>query len=308
MKKMSKRILFFGNEQLATGVTSNTPTFRALIKAGYDIAALVITQKPKAKSRQSQELEIIKLAIENDIPVIYPNDLSHAKHSLAEYKAKAAVLIAYGKVVPPEIIDIFPKGIVNIHPSLLPLHRGSTPLESVILSGDSHTGVSLMSLVAEMDAGPIYAQEKVHISPKISKQDLADQLSELGSKMIIEHLPKILDGSLVPKPQNDNEATEDERISKADGEIDWFKPAKRLDCEVRAYLGWPRSRTSIGTTKVIITKAHAVEGLGEPGHLLIQDKQLGVYTDDGVLMIDSLIPAGKKEMSAEAFLAGYKPS
>lgn len=306
MKKKSKPILFFGNERLATGVTTAAPTLRGLIEEGYDVAAVVIAQNPHDKSRSARQLEIAEMAAAHKIPVIRPHDLLESKHELAKYKAEAAILIAYGKLIPQEIIDLFPKGIINIHPSLLPLHRGSTPLESVILEGAVETGVSLMKLVAAMDAGPIYAQRKISLGGNETKQELADKLSTIGSKMVLKHLPAILDGSLEAESQDEAAATEDSQITKADSQLDWNKPAVQLEREIRAFAGWPRSRSNIGWTKVIITKAHVSEGSGKIGNLYIQNKQLGVYTSDGILIIETLIPLGKKEMSAEAFLAGYK--
>jgi len=302
---MSNRILFFGNERLATGLSTSAPTLRALVDAGYDVVAVVVAQKEVGKSRKGRELEIVQVAEAVNLPALVIDDLAAAKDQLASYKAEAAVLIAYGKIVPQSVIDVFPRGIVNIHPSLLPKHRGPTPIESVILSGEAETGVSLMSLAAEMDAGPVYDQQAIKLNGNETKQELADQLGEIGKDLVIKNLPAILDGSLQPKPQADD-ATYDELIDKEDGVIDWQKPAGQLEREVRAYLDWPRSRISIGSTDVIITKSHVAEGSGTPGTLLIEAKQLGVYCGEGLLVIDNLIPAGKKEMPAQAFLSGYQ--
>ncbi|HMH30927.1 MAG TPA: methionyl-tRNA formyltransferase [Methylomirabilota bacterium] len=302
---MSNRILFFGNERLATGLSTSAPTLRALVDAGYDVVAVVVAQKEVGKSRKGRELEIVQVAEAVNLPALVIDDLAAAKDQLASYKAEAAVLIAYGKIVPQSVIDVFPRGIVNIHPSLLPKHRGPTPIESVILSGEAETGVALMSLAAEMDAGPVYDQQAIKLNGNETKQELADQLGEIGKDLVIKNLPAILDGSLQPKPQADD-ATYDELIDKEDGVIDWQKPAGQLEREVRAYLDWPRSRTSIGSTDVIITKSHVAEGSGTPGTLLIEAKQLGVYCGEGLLVIDNLIPAGKKEMPAQAFLSGYQ--
>jgi methionyl-tRNA formyltransferase len=307
MKKMSQRILFFGNERLATGLGTTAPVFNALVEAGYEIPALVVAQEWEQISRKTRGVEIVALAQNNDIPILSPNSLlALDRDELAVYGAEAAVLIAYGKIVPQEIIDIFPRGIINLHPSLLPKHRGSTPIERVILNGENATGVSLMSLTGKMDAGPIYAQEKLLLIGTESKRDLTHKLRDMGKDMLLEHLPAILDGSLKPKPQDDSQATYDKQIVKSDGVLDFSKPALQLEREVRAYAGWPRSRTKLGSTDVIITKAHVAEGGGDPGKLFTEDKQLGVYTGDGILIIDSLIPAGKPEMSAAAFLAGYQ--
>ena len=302
------KLLFFGNERLATGVSTTAPTLQALIKEGYDVAALVVAQKTVENSRKPRPLEIVEVAEKHGIEVLSPVSLKDkdAIKKLASYGAEAGVLASYGKIVPEDILDIFPKGIINIHPSLLPKHRGPTPIESVILNGDSETGVSLMKLVPEMDAGPVYAQETVLLRGDEEKQVLADQLLGVGKGMLISYLPQILDGSAKPAEQNDKEATTDGKIDKNVGPLDLVtKTAEQLSRQVRAYAGWPRSKTMIGTTEVIITRAHAADVNGLAGGIWISDKQFGFHCKQGTLVIDALIPAGKKEMPASAFLAGY---
>jgi len=307
-KKMSSKILFFGNERLATGVHTGVPTLQALLASGYEVPAVVVAQSQSGKSRQERQLEVAAIAGQHDIPLLAPVDLAGARDQLAGFGAQAAVLIAYGKIVPQVILDVFPRGIINIHPSLLPLHRGPTPIENAILSGATETGVSLMRLSPKMDAGPVYAQQNVALDGSDTKQTLADRLSAIGVDMMLEYLPKVLKGLVEPVPQNSQAATYDQLITKDDSQLDWTKPASTLEREVRAYAGWPRSRAKLGSTDVIITRSHVENSAGEAGALLIDQKQLGVYCGKDILMIDSLIPAGKKEMSAAAFLAGYTPS
>jgi methionyl-tRNA formyltransferase len=303
---MSRKILFFGNERLATGVRTTAPALRGLIAHGYEVPAVIVAQSLGGKSRRERELEIAAVARQHNIPLLSPSDLTDAKHELASFGAEAAVLIAYGKIIPPAVLDLFPAGIINIHPSLLPAHRGSTPLESVILDDVRETGVSLMRLSEKMDAGPLYAQKIVALSDHETKQALADQLSAIGTDMLLQNLPAILDGSLEPGAQNEAGATYDHLITKPDGQIDWAKPATRLEREIRAYAGWPRSRAKLGNLDVIITQAHVGTGAGKPGELQIENQQLGIYTSENLIIIDSLIPLGKKEMPSAAFLAGYK--
>jgi methionyl-tRNA formyltransferase len=303
---MSKKILFFGNERLATGVHSGVPTLQALIASGYEVAAIVIAQAEASKSRQQRQLEVAEIAEQHNIPVLALADLLAARDQLAGYGAEAAVLIAYGKIVPQAVIDVFPHGIINVHPSLLPLHRGSTPIESVILEGADQTGVSLMDLNAKMDAGPVYAQTAVPLDGHETKQVLTDKLAAIGVDLVLEHLTNVLDGSAQPQPQDETAATYDKLINKTDALLDWNKPAVRLEREVRAYTGWPRSRAKFGSTDIIVTEAHVETGNGQPGAVLPGVKQLGFYTSKDVLVIDRLLPAGKKDMLAAAFLAGYK--
>lgn len=306
---MSHKIVFFGNERLATGVTTAAPTLQALINAGYNVVAVVIAQDPSGQSRKARPLEIAEIATAAGIPVLAPTKLVNVKDELAALQADAGVLAAFGKYVPPSIINLFPCGIINIHPSLLPKHRGPTPLESVILDGDHETGVSLMQLVARMDSGPIFAQETVRLEGNETKQALANQLLGIGASMLLAYLPSILTGALTPVVQDEAQAQYDEKIAKDAGNLTiatWHKPVAELERTVRAYAGWPRSRTSVGGTNIIITSAHIGSGYGAAGTLWIADKSFGVQASDGVLVIDSLIPAGKKEMPATAFLAGYQ--
>lgn len=304
---MSKKILFFGNERLATGVHSQAPTLRALLGEGYEVPAIVVVQGHMAKSRRERPLEVSEIAREHNIPLLSPGDLAETCDQLGSLGAEAAVLIAYGKIVPPEILDLFPRGIINVHPSLLPRHRGPSPIEGTILDGDWETGVSLMRLAAEMDTGPVYAQRKLALDGSETKQELADRLGTLGAGLVTEYLPGILDASAKPRPQDKAHATYEHLITKADGTIDWSKPATRLEREVRAYASWPQSRAKLGSTEIIITQAAAVAGesLGS-GEIRTANKRLLIGTCEGSLEILRLKPAGKPEMSAEAFLAGYR--
>lgn len=306
---MADKLIFFGNERIATGVTTSAPVLETLVKLGYEVSAVVVAQNKTSASRKQRKLEVAEVAEKHGIPVISPVNLRASIDDLKSYDAKAAVLVAYGKLVPQEVIDIFPSGIINIHPSLLPKHRGSAPIESAILHGDKETGVSLMQLVKEMDAGPVYAQETVLLHGSETKQQLAEQLLNLGADMLKNYLPHILDGSLQPHAQNESQATTDGRINKEDSELKLKeKTADQLAKEIRAFAGWPKSKTMLGTTEVVITRAHAEDASGVPGTLQLDKQQVGLFCKQGLLIIDALIPAGKKEMPASAFLAGYSPT
>lgn len=303
---MSNKIVFFGNERLGTGLNTDVPVLQALMAAGYQITAVVVAQNETGKSRKARTLEIVQVAEAHNIPVLSPSKLAEAKDDMAAYGAEIGVLVAYGKIVPQDVIDVFPRGIVNIHPSLLPKHRGPAPIESAILNGDMETGVSLMQLSAKMDAGPVYVQQAVKLSGSETKRELADRLITIGKDMLLLHLPAILDGSFKPQPQDEAKVTYDKLIEKSDGVLDFQKPAIELERAVRAYTGWPRSRANIGLSEVIITEAHVVDSDGVAGTLWFQDKQIGIFGSKGLLVIDRLIPSGKKEMAGSAFLAGYK--
>jgi methionyl-tRNA formyltransferase len=304
MTKKSTKIVFFGNERLATGVTTGVWTLKELLAAGYDVVA-VVSHNESTTSRKQRQLEIAEVAKEHNIPLLLPSKPSDILGQLIDFKADIGVLVAYGKIIPQSVIDIFPHGIINIHPSALPKHRGPTPLESVILTGEKTTAVSIMQLAKEMDAGPVFAQYSPIPSFNVTKQALADAQLTFGAQLLVEKLPAILDGSLQPTPQDQAQATYDQLIEKKDGIIDWQKSADVIAREVRAYAGWPKSRTTLGGTDVVITESSTLDTLGAPGAVTTEGGSLFVACKRGTLKIERLTPAGKSEMTAQAFLAGY---
>ncbi len=293
---MSKQLVFFGNERLATAVKTDVPTLRALIASGYEIAA-VVSHYEQAISRKHRELEISTVAEENNIPLLLPEKLTDVSEQLADLKADAAILVAYGKIIPQSIIDIFPNGIINIHPSLLPKYRGPTPIETAILDGARKTGVSLMKLVADMDAGPVYAQKDFSLSGNETKQELANKLLAAGSELLVDNLVSILDGSLQAKAQDDSEATYTKLLTKEDRLIDLDKPADVIERQVRAYLGWPKSHIRLFDNDLVVTKAR-VAGSADDGELVVQAKP-------GWLQLQELIAPSGKTISGAEFLRGY---
>lgn len=300
MTKTSKTLIFFGNERLSTGFTPHgAPTLQALIDNGYDVKA-VVSNFTRATSRKARKLEVQEVAEAHNIPVLLPQKLRDIKEELVAYGAEAAVLVAYGKMVPQDIIDIFPKGIINIHPSLLPRYRGSTPIETAILDDTPETGVSLMKLVKEMDAGPTWAQEKVALHGNETKQELTETLLEKGKNMLIQHLPGILEDTIEAKPQNESTATYTRLLTKADSTLDpQKKTAGQLEREIRAFAVWPKSRITLYNKELVITKARVMtstdnEGLTVP------------CTQGTILEILELVAPSGKTMPASAFLAGIK--
>lgn len=303
---MMTKVVYFGNERLVSGLEeTNAPILRGLIDHGYEVLA-VVSHYSDSKSRNQRSLEVAKIAQECNIPLFTPSRPSEIIEELRDLKADIAVLVAYGRIISQEIIDIFPQGIVNVHPSLLPQYRGPTPVETVILNGDAQTGVSIMQLSAGMDSGPIYGQRALDLEGNESKFELYEKMEPLATELFFELFPAIADGSLVAKPQNDEQATYSKLIDKSDGVIDWQKPADQIEREIRAYQGWPQSRTVLGDIEVIILNAHRETGSAEPGSLQISSNHLSVGTAEGLLIIETVKPLGKKEMPVSAFLSGYR--
>ena len=212
-------------------------------------------------------------------------------------------------MIPQRVLDEFPLGIINVHPSLLPQYRGPTPIEQAMLDGVEKTGVSIMHLTSGMDEGPLYKQKTLHVDKTKSKNELTQQLQRLGADMIQEVLPLIAAGELKPRQQSHpDRASYSQKITKSHGTIDWTKPADVLEREIRTYSGWPKSHTTIGDVEVVIVNAQAVHGddTPTPGQIIASKKQLLVGTGSDWLEITTLQPIGKKEMPVAAFLAGYR--
>lgn len=298
---MSKKILFFGTEDFSA------TSLRALLKAGFDIA--VVVTKPDTAKGRSKELvpSPVKIVAQDaNIPVWQPEKVADITENIQKLDNPAGVLVSYGKLIPDEILKLFKPGIINLHPSLLPKYRGPSPIESVIVNGDSETGVSIMQLSREMDAGPIYSQTKLTLSGNEYADDLYKTLAEKGAKQLVASLPSILDGSLQANPQNEADATTCRLTEKTDGNVDWNQTATQIERKIRAYNIWPKSRTKLGDVEVIISKAHTESQSGQPGSIDISNDRLAVYCGQDCLSIDTIQPLGKKEMPIQAFLAGYK--
>ncbi len=303
------RLVFFGNERLATGITeTKAPVLRSLLAQGYDIAAIVVSQKVSS-SRRKRPLEVEAIAAEHNIPLLAPDHPRDLLSQLQEIDARAGVLAAYGRIVPPDLIEAFPRGIINLHPSLLPRYRGPIPIEQAILDGAKETGVSIMSLAPKMDAGPVYAQRQLALRGDEQKVELAKRLSLLGAQTLLEVLPAILEGKLKPQPQDDAKVTFCNLLRAEDRELDWSRPAVELERRVRALAGWPGTRATLFGRDVVVTAAHvsAHDTEASPGESVrLPDGTLAIGTGAGLLVIDRLKPAGRGEMDARAFLAGLR--
>jgi methionyl-tRNA formyltransferase len=228
------------------------------------------------------------------------------------FRSTLGILIDFGIIVSQAVIDYFPLGIINSHFSLLPQWRGADPITFSILSGQKTTGVSLMLLTAGLDEGPLLAQMPIEIPSESTTPELTNLLIDASYQSLREIIPLYTSSVIQPTPQeaasilSDKIPTYSHRLTKDDGRLDWSKPAEQLEREVRAFLGWPGSRTVLAGKDVIVTKAHVVEHQEKPGQITATNKQLLIATAQNALSIDRLKPASKPEMPVTAFLAGYK--
>jgi methionyl-tRNA formyltransferase len=254
-------------------------------------------------------------------PLFCVNNKAELDTLIAEQKFKSScgVLIDFGIIVSNQVIDSFPRGIVNSHFSLLPELRGADPISFALLEGKKTTGVSLMLLVEKMDEGPLIGVGTCDVDGKDTTTTLTEKLIALSTGLLNEHLANYLSGVLLPRPQEavarengfNDTASYTRKLTKEDGRIDWNKTAVQIEREIRAYAGWPKSYTSLNGIEIVITDADtSAETMttAEPGIYEVVTKQHGlrVACGEGYIWIRALKPAGKKEMTIEAFLAGYR--
>jgi len=296
----SKDLIFFGNERLLLGADlTETPIFDHLVESGWNVLAVIVNEN-ESKSRNYKPSSIIDKAKKLKIPVYSPKSKNEILDILKKHPASIAVLVAYGKIVPKEVIEFFDIGIVNIHPSLLPKYRGPSPIETAILNGDKKTGVSLMKLVSQMDAGPIYDQESVDISNNPTKFEIYQNITKSAINLLKQHLEKIALGLDKPTLQNDRQATFTYIIPKSDGLLDASAETSiNLFNKIRAYQFYPKPKISIDGKECIVLDAEISKN--EPSSKLLSVK----CKDNSYLIINSLIAPNGKTMSGQDFIKGY---
>lgn len=299
-------VVFFGSGPVAAKSLE-------LLSEWAQVEAVVTKPQPP---HHKEPFPVLVLAEQLGLKTYTPNSKAELSTLIAEkpFRSRLGIVIDYGFIINQDVIDSFPLGIVNSHFSLLPEWRGADPITFSILSGQQQTGVSLMVITAGMDEGPLLAQTPYDIPADTTTPSLTDALIDISDKTLRHIIPLYLDGSATPAPQESvtmaksPEPTYSRKLSKADRELDFTKPAAQLEREIRAYAEWPKSRTTLAGKEVVVTKAHIAKGHDlsrEPGKALVDNKQLVIGTSDGALVVDMLKPAGKAEMTAQAFINGY---
>lgn len=298
------RLVFFGTDAFSV------PSLARLFADNWNIVAAVT--KPDRQTGRGRELSIPavkRVTLTKGVPVLQPDKLTTIKAELESLHVDAGIVVSYGKIIPPSILKLFPKGLINVHASLLPRYRGASPIEAALLNGDKVTGVTLMQIDAGLDTGPTYASAEFPLKGHETRQQLYEQLSDLGAELLAVNLPAILDGSLPIKPQDSSKASTTGLLTKQQGHIHWLDSAQQIERKVRAYLGWPGTFTKFSHIEIIITAAHAAPtdpaapGPGKPYKTATGD--LAIACGTGTLIIDRLKPAGKRDMTGREFLAGH---
>lgn len=302
------RILFMGSPEFAVR------PLEALAAAGHTIVG-VVTQpdRPAGRDRRLTPPPVKLAAQRLGLPVLQPETLRDPQvvAELAALAPEAGVVAAYGEILRRNVLAIPPLGYLNIHPSLLPLHRGPTPVAGAIMAGDDETGVTIMRLDPGMDSGPILAQSAVPLPPDARAGALTDELFVLGAAMLVEALPRYASGAIVPQEQDHSRASVTRLLTKEDGRVDWSRPAVIVERMTRAYDPWPGATTTWrGQPLRLLAAAVEREWLGEarPGSVVGYGAAGGplVATGAGAVELRELQPAGKRPMAGAAWWQGIR--
>ncbi len=281
------------------------PALRALIAAGHDIAAAYCQPpRPAGRGNKLTPSPVQQAAVAAGVAVRHPISLKDEgeQAAFAALGVDAAVVVAYGLLLPKAVLAAPRLGCFNLHASLLPRWRGAAPIHRALLAGDSETGIAVMGMEAGLDTGPIWLERRLPIGPRATVAELHDNLAALGAALIVEALPGIAAGTLHPRAQATEGVTYAKKIEKSEGHIDWTRPAAELDRLVRALGHSPGCWFGLGGERIKVLAAAPATGSGPPGTLL--DRQITVACGDGALRLATVQRAGRAPVAAEAFLNG----
>ncbi len=302
------RVIFMGTPEFAVAPLEH------LILNQYQVVAVYTqpdSQAGRGRSLVSSPLK--RAALARGLPVMQPARLksAEARKELSDLRPDIVVVAAFGQILPQSVLDIPVHGCINIHPSLLPRFRGSSPVAAAILAGDSFTGVSVMLMDKGMDTGPVLASARIPIGTQDTTGSLTAKLSLVGARLLLDVIPHWSSGELSPRPQNEAEATYCTAISKEAGEIDWRLPALDIWRRVRAYQPWPGCYTGWQGRQLSIIEALPLDdgAAGEVGQVIAVNREgvaFGVNTGNGVLGVLKVQLEGKRAMPAADFLRGQR--
>ena len=300
-------IMFMGTPEISA------TCLKKLIADGHGISVVITGEdKPRGRGNVMTPTAVKAVALENSIPVHTPKTLRDEAFAnlLDEYKPEIILVVAYGKILPLNVIE-YPKfGCVNLHVSLLPKYRGAAPMQRAIMDGEKETGVTVMYMAEGLDTGDIISVEKFPILPTDDFEAIHDRSAEVGGALLSKTVDEIYNGTATRTPQDDSLACYAKKVEKEDAKVDFNLPAERLDCIIRGVTPIPGAFCYHNGKMLKINKATPVKGSGQPGKVIdLSDKGTGYVTvacGEGALMITCLIPEGKGRMSAGDFVRGRK--
>ena len=282
----------------------SVPVLDALIKAGHEIACVYCQPpRPAGRGKKDRPTPVHSRAEELGLLVRHPTSLKSDDEQAAftALGAEAAVVVAYGLLLPRAILDAPTRGCLNIHASLLPRWRGAAPIHRAIMAGDAQTGVCIMQMEQGLDTGPVLSRRATPIGPEETTAQLHDRLSVMGAELIVETLEQL--DTLVPDPQPEDGVTYAHKIDKSEARVDWARPAVEIDPLIRGLSPFPGAWTKHGDERLKLLSSRVVGGAGQPGEVL--DDELRVACGDGAVELLRLQRAGKGAQDRETFLRGH---
>jgi methionyl-tRNA formyltransferase len=297
-----EKIVFFGTPEFSAKILKD-------LTSHYEVV-LVVTQpdKPSGRKAEIQESAVSMMARELSISTYKSSSL---KKPEAEEKIKSAgadifVVVAYGKIIPSNILEIAKRGAINIHGSVLPKYRGASPIHATLLNGEKSTGITIMLMDSEMDHGPILSARSIEIDSSDTFAELESKLCTLASDLVLETIPKYLSEKIKPKEQNHTEATFTKILTKEDGKIDWQKSATEIHNQYRAFKVWPGIWTTLEGKVLKIHTCRSAKDDSEmkPGQVFKKSEHVFVKCGQDALMLEEVQLEGKQKMSAADFLRG----
>ena len=300
------RIVFLGTPDFAV------PSLKALAKHSTLEIVGVVTQPDRPAGRgQALRLSPVKQCAQAlGLPIFQPPTLRdpEAVERLRLWAPDVLVVVAFGQILRKPVLELAPLGCLNVHASLLPRWRGAAPIQYAIRAGDPETGITIMRMDEGLDTGPILIQHPITISPDETSASLHDRLATLGAEMLPSTLSDYTTGQITTQSQPDEGVTLAPSLKKSDGQIDWSRPAVEIDRQVRAYDPWPGTFTYLHGESLKVIKGTPCPEIerGTPlGMLLVEGRALAVQTGKGLYLLDAVQPAGKKQMTSQAFLTGH---
>ncbi len=302
------KVIFMGTPEFSVG------TLEALIEAGHEVA-LAVTQpdKPKGRGGKMQYTPVKEAALKHGIPVFQPKKVREPEcvEELKQYNADIIVVIAFGQILPKEILEMTPFGCVNVHASLLPKYRGAAPVQWAVIDGEEVSGVTTMQMDEGLDTGDMLLKTEIRLDEKETGGSLHDKLAAAGAELCVRTLKGLEEKTIVPKPQGESPTAYARMLDKKLGNIDWSRDAESIERLVRGLNPWPSAYTNWDGKVMKIWEARAekraAETGGVPGTVISVEKDgFCVETGDGVLKVLALQIPGKKRMEADAFLRGYE--
>lgn len=296
------RIVFMGTPDFAV------PSLQALLGAGHEVCA-VYTQpdKPQGRKQVLTPPPVKVLAQEHHIPVYQPLSFkdADAQAQLRALEPEVIIVVAYGKLLPKAVLDIPPRGCINVHGSLLPRWRGAAPIQWSVIAGDQKAGVTTMQMAEGLDTGDMLLTYETEVGARETAGELFDRLAQAGAELLVETLDKL--DTITPTPQDDSQSCYAHMLDKQMAVIDWSKSAHEIDCLIRGLNPWPVALTTLDGARLKVYAAQPVSGAGKPGEVLEGDAKRGlvVACGEGALMLEEIKLVGGKRMKCADFLRGH---